>query len=129
MPEPTRRLTSPIVAVLALAALVLLMGAGAQTAEAATCRQSQSEQYPRGGVPTYNLSLKVSRTSCSTGKKVAKAYHSCRSKRSVSCSKKVVGRKWKCSGRKTSRISTQFTGTYTCKYGKRRVSGSFQQNT
>lgn len=130
VPTPVRRLTPTLLVALAFAALAMLMSAGSPTAEAASkCRLKASESQPSSGKPTYNLQVKVSGTSCSTGKKVMKAYHSCRSRTSVSCSKKLVGRDWRCSGRKTSTISTQFSATYTCKYGKRRVTGSFQQNT
>lgn len=92
------------------------------------CRLSEREQYPRGGKPTYNLTLKQKRTRCTTAKKVAVAFHKCRSKKSYRCTKKVL-RRWKCVGKKDSSIATQFYGSYTCRWSVRRVHGSYQQNT
>lgn len=92
------------------------------------CRLSEREQYPRGGKPTYNLTLKQKRTRCTTAKKVMVAFHKCRAKKSYRCTKKVL-RRWKCTGKKDSSISTQFYGSFTCSWSVRRVHGSYQQNT
>lgn len=119
------------VLIAAFAALAIAaMTVGLQSAEAASykkCTLSESEQNPSGTKPTYNLTLKKKVTSCSTAKKVMKGFHSCRSSKSATCSKKVRTN-WTCSGSKTSNSSTLFYGKFTCKWGSRRVQGTYQQN-
>ncbi|HWC25214.1 MAG TPA: hypothetical protein VG474_01400 [Solirubrobacteraceae bacterium] len=127
----TRR--SPLLTVLALVAASVALAAtvGVQAALGAgyrKCGLSEGQQQPRGGVPTYNISLKARSTSCSTARKVMRAFHSCRGKSGVRCTRKVL-RRWRCSGRNTSSIATEFNGTYTCKSGRRRVRGVYQQRT
>ncbi len=124
----SRRL-SPAVLVTALAALAL--SASASQAPAATykpCRLSESEQQPKGGKPTYNLAVKQQRTTCRTAKKVAKAFHACRATSSYRCTKRLLAH-WTCSGRKNSSTPVLFYASFTCKWGPRRVSSTFQQNT
>ncbi len=114
----------------AAAAGVLAMAIGAQTADAASyrnCRLSQSEQFPRSGKPTYNLSLRAKGTSCRTAKRVMRSFHSCRPTTGLRCSGKVRSH-WSCGGRKSSSIPGQFNATFTCSWGARRVTGRYQQN-
>ena len=121
-----RRLLVALTLIAALAAIVTAIGA--QTAQSATrCSLSASERYPKVTKPTYNLTVKVSGTSCATGKRVIKAYHACRSVAGVRCTRKVL-KSWSCTGKKTSTIPTQFEASVTCKYGSRRVDSTFQQN-
>jgi hypothetical protein len=122
-----------LLAVLALiaASAALTMTIGAQHAHAASykpCSLSEREQDPPGSTPTYNLSLKQQHTSCATAKKVMKAFHACRPSAGYRCTKKVLA-KWTCSGRKDSSTALIFYGSFTCKWGKRRVQSSYQQNT
>lgn len=113
----------------ALAALALTVGAqNASAAPYKTCQLSERDRDPPGEKPTYNLSLKRQVTGCATAKKVMKAFHTCRSKRSFTCTKKVLSR-WRCTGRRTSSIATQFNASFTCKWGSRRVQSSYQQFT
>ncbi len=67
-------------------------------------------------------------TRCATAKKVLRAFHACRPRLSVSCGRKVLTH-WRCSGRRTSSIPTTFYATFTCRWGSRRVQGTYQQNT
>ena len=131
MIAPTRR-TSLLTACVMLAALAALaMTIGAQNAAAAsyrTCSLSERDQDPRGEIPTYNLSLKQQRTSCATAKRVMRAFHRCRSRKGHTCTRKLVSH-WRCTGRKTSSTATIFYGSFTCKWGARRVKSSYQQNT
>jgi hypothetical protein len=114
---------------LAASAAFLLSGAvPAQSAATRTCPLTSSEQDPPGDVPTYNLTLKAKGSSCTTAKKVMKAFHKCRSANGVVCSKKVLTH-WTCSGRKTSGTPVLFYANFTCKWGARRVTSSYQQNT
>ena len=112
------------------AALSLTLGASpALSATYKSCSLSQREQQPTGAAPkpTYNTSLKRQVTTCATAKKVMKAFHSCRALTSHRCTKKVLKR-WSCTGSKTSSGAGIFAATYTCKWGKRRVRGTYQQN-
>lgn len=127
----TRR-TSVFTGIAMLAALAAVgMTLGAQAAPAASykkCSLSERDRDPPGEKPTYNLTLKQQRTKCATAKRVMRAFHSCRSKTSYRCTKRIL-RRWRCSARKTSSIPTQFNATFTCKWGKRRVQSSYQQYT
>jgi hypothetical protein len=119
-------------AVVGLGALVVLaMTIGAQSAQSASysnCSLSESQQDPPGTKPTYNSTpLKKKNTSCKTARKVLKSFHKCRAKRSAVCSHKIRTH-WTCSGHRTSTSDTVFYGTFTCKWGNRRVKGSYGQN-
>lgn len=120
-----------VLAVLAAAA-VLALTFGVQGAAAAssykTCSLSERDQDPPGEKPTYNLSLKRAGATCGTAKKVMRAFHGCRSRSAVNCSKRLLSR-WTCSARRTSRTDTIYYARYTCKAGSRRVQGTYQQNT
>ncbi len=112
-----------------LAALVLMIGApGAPAASYKKCSLSERDRDPPGEKPTYNLTLKHSKTTCSTARKVMKAFHSCRSKTAYTCTRKVLSR-WTCNGRKTSSIATQFNASFTCTRAGRRVQSAYQQYT
>lgn len=119
-----------LVLVAALASLALALTAqDAQSASYATCVLTGKDQYPAGGKPTYNTSLKAQKVPCTTAKKVMRAFQTCRSKSSTSCSKKVLGT-WRCSGKKdsTNPVTKDFTGEFTCKSGARAVKSSYQQD-
>ena len=123
------RMLAALTLIAALAAIAVAIGApAAQSASTTNCKLSERERYPHVTKPTYNLTIKVSGTSCATGKKVAKGFHACRSVTGVRCTKKVL-RSWTCTGKKESTIPTQFDASFTCKYGSRRVTSTFQQNT
>ena len=118
--------------ILVVAAVVVAGAAGAQGAQSAerkTCALRAIDQYPPTGKPEYNTSLKALGTSCPTAVKVMRGYHACRAKSSVRCTRKVL-RVWTCTGKVGSRnpVTKDFDATYTCRYGARRVTGSYQQN-
>jgi hypothetical protein len=120
-----------LLAVLLLAASAALLVTGAVPARSATtrtCQLSSSDQDPPGDVPTYNLTLKAKGSSCTTAKKVMKAFHKCRSATGYVCKKRLLAH-WTCSGRKTSGTPVLFYANFTCKWGTRRVTSSYQQNT
>jgi hypothetical protein len=121
-----------VVLVSLVGAAALALTAGAATAHSAIaykkCSLSEREQNPRGAKPTYNLTLRQHRTTCSTAKKVQLAFHKCRRKSAVTCKQKVL-RHWKCTGKKDSTITTIFYAHFTCSFGVRRVRGTYQQNT
>lgn len=126
----TRR-TSPLIALAVLAALLaIVMAVGAQSAQSAaykTCNLSEREQQPPGGKPTYNLLVKELGVSCTTAKKVVKAFQGCRAKTEFVCTKKLLT-SWRCSGRKDSSTPVLFYASFTCTSGRRRVKSSYQQS-
>lgn len=119
------RRIAPVVAAAATAAVLALPG----SASAATCKLSLSQARKMG--PTYVTQLKATRTSCSNGVRVTKAFHACRLKKGKKgrCTTKVRG--YSCSDRRpaSERIPTQFTGYVTCKRGRARITHAYQQNT
>jgi len=127
------RRSSPLgilVVVVASAALALTFGAqgAAAASKYRTCSLSERDQDPPGSKPTYNLTLKRIKTSCKTAKRVMRSFHRCRSRKAVNCSERLLSR-WRCSAKRTSRTDTIFYARYTCKWGTRRVQGTYQQNT
>jgi hypothetical protein len=115
-------------AIAALAALALTAGAqSAQSAAAKTCALSGSDQQPAAGKPTYNLALKAKGTPCPSAIKVMRAFHACRAKTAVNCSKKVSG--YKCTAKKSSSTALIFYANFTCKSGAKVITSSYQQNT
>ncbi|HVL30779.1 MAG TPA: hypothetical protein VM299_00975 [Solirubrobacteraceae bacterium] len=130
MTRPIRR-NALLAALAPLGALLLLAAtigaADAQAASFKNCRLSQSEQFPSGGKPTYNLTLRAKGVGCRTAKSVMRSFHRCRPRSGVRCSRRVLAR-WTCGGRRTSSIPGQFNATFSCRSGARRVAGSYQQN-
>ena len=94
----------PFLIATALSVVVLFSGAAA--ASAATCSASSLPRYPGSG---YFTSLKVTKVSCSTGKKVMLAHYKCRTKHGKTgrCSK-VLG--YSCKESRRS-IETEIDGT------------------
>jgi hypothetical protein len=108
-----------------IVALMVAAGASASpvASAATTCK---APAYPGSG---YFTSLSVTKTSCSTGSKVAKAYYKCRTSNGKGpkgrCTKKVLG--YAC--RETRRsTSVEIDASVTCKDGSKVVKHSYQQN-
>ena len=106
-----------------IVALTVAAGASASPIASAstTCTPPK---YPGSG---YFTSLSVTKTSCSTGSKVAKAYYKCRTAKGKSgrCVKKVEG--YSCQEKRRS-TSVEIDATVTCKNGSKVVKHSYQQN-
>lgn len=114
--------------VLLLAVCVCAAGAAiaaSPASAAAATRACSAPKYPGSG---YFTSLRVTSTSCTTGKRIALGYYRCRVKggRSGRCRSRVSG--YRCIERRQS-ISTEFNARVTCKRGSRRVVHTYQQNT
>ena len=106
-------------------ALVVAAGASASPVASAstTCTPPK---YPGSG---YFTQLSVTKTTCATGSKIAKAYYKCRTSGGKGpkgrCVKKVEG--YSC--RETRRsTSVEIDATVTCKNGSKVVKHSYQQN-
>ncbi|MDP2712689.1 MAG: hypothetical protein Q8O56_15870 [Solirubrobacteraceae bacterium] len=129
MTAATRRTQFFVLVLIAVAATLAWSTVGVQSAHAASytnCKLTEREQQPRSGKPTYNLRLMHRSTRCVTAKRVMNAFHSCRAKTSHQCTKRLLTR-WRCTSKRTSSIQTQFTATFTCSWGKRRVQSRFTQ--
>src|SRR3954453_19644909 len=111
------------IAGLSFVVLALAVAALPGVAHAAT--SCTPPKYPSSG---YFTSLKVTKVSCTTGKKVALAFHKCRVKNGIKgrCVSKVSG--YSCSEKRVS-ISSEIDGKVTCKRGSRKVELTYQQNT
>jgi hypothetical protein len=119
---------------LALAAGGCLAGAQAVTpaiaapAPAHAAGACSAPKYPGSG---YFTSLRVSHTSCRTGRKVAVAHYRCRRKHGVRgrCRHRVLHFRCKEYRPSSGRIATQYNARVTCTRGSRRVVFVYQQNT
>jgi hypothetical protein len=91
-------------------------------------RACAAPAYPGSG---YFTSLRVSKASCGTGQKVARAHYQCRRAHGVSgrCDRAVLGYNCKEYRPASARIPTQYSARVTCKRGSRRVVFVYQQNT
>ncbi len=124
------RPSSLIATALAAVCAVVVLSVGAQAAQAApyrVCTLTESQQQPKNGKPTFNLTIKRKGATCATARKVARAFHNCRSKAKFTCGKAVFGG-WRCSGKKLSSTKVAVYATFTCSSGARRVNSTYQQN-
>jgi hypothetical protein len=110
------------VVVSALVAVALLVLAAPSARAATTC---QPPDYPGTG---YFTSLKVTHTSCTTGKKFVVAYYKCRLKHGKAgrCTSKVMG--YSCKETRET-IPTEIDARVTCKDGSKQIVHTYQQNT
>ena len=85
-------------------------------------------KYPGSG---YFTSLRVSHTSCTTGRKVARAHYRCRRAHGIRgrCRHRVLHFRCKESRPSSARTSTEYNARVTCTRGSRRVVFTYQQNT
>ena len=132
MIRPTR-LIAPL-AIAALSTIALVVPSGSVAASAKICKLSVPASEKLG--PSYVLytagkgGYRVTGVSCATGKKVIKAFHSCRYKHGKQgrCTSKVVG--FKCTEKRPSSLksSYSFEGDVVCKSGSKRVTHHYQQD-
>lgn len=126
MPSP-RRLRAAL-AVAACSAVVPMAApalADAAPAGPSAAKNCTAPRYPGQG---YFTSLKVTSTSCATGKKVALAHYRCRIKKGVKgrCTSRPLD--FRCAESRQS-IATEFNSRVTCRRGARKVVFTYQQNT
>lgn len=105
---------------------VLLALATAPAAHAKQCGFRSGEQESFG--VSYVTSIEVARVTCATGKKLVRAYHSCRKARGGIRGRCPRVQGWSCSERRET-IPTQFSSRATCKKGRRRVTQTYSQFT
>ena len=129
MSRPIRRIAPLLVAGLLSAGLAV-----PASAQAATCKLSVRKSQSLGptyvvdarGKPGYN----VRGTSCATGLKVVKAFHSCRLKKGEKgrCTTKVLG--YSCTDKRDPDLASplSFDGDVVCKRGSARVTHHYTQN-
>ena len=96
------------------------------SASAATCKLPSDG---KGFGPTYLLSLKTTKTTCTQGKAVVKAFHACATANGPKgrCVRKVLG--YACSERRGAAIPTQFDAKTSCRKGAAKVDFTYTQFT
>ena len=104
-----------IVVLLVLSAALLIAAAAVAHSPRAGAAGGCSVGSGQGYGYTYLTSLKVTNTSCTTGKTVAK-HHG-----------RVSG--WKCSTKRLATSPVQYESRVTCTSGSRQVVWTFSQNT
>jgi hypothetical protein len=119
------RTAAVLTIVAALAALASTASAGGPQATASTnCSVGDYGSY---GTTYVYPPIRVSHTSCRTGRKVVRAFHACRPGKSGYCHHRVLG--YSCSERRFDKIRTQYSSRVTCRNGGRVVKHTYQQNT
>jgi hypothetical protein len=95
------------------------------SASAATCKLPSDG---KGFGPTYLLSLQTKGASCSTGKRVVKAFHACATAHGTKgrCTKKVLG--YACREKRVTGL-TEIDGDVTCTKGGAQVRFKYSQFT
>jgi hypothetical protein len=107
-------------AVLASVTAVLAM---APAASAKGCRIGDERSYGT----TYVTKISVSGTSCRSGRKVIRAFHSCRPGKSGRCNKRVLG--YSCSESRFNKGPTSYDSRVTCRKGGKTVKHTYTQFT
>ena len=114
-------MTRVICSLAVLVAITTLL-ALAPAASAKGCRVGDERSYGT----TYVLSIKVSGTSCRSGRKVIRAFHACRPGRSGRCSR-ALG--YSCSESRFNKSATSYDSRVTCRKGGKRVKHTYTQFT
>ncbi|MEA2442491.1 MAG: hypothetical protein QOH76_3915 [Thermoleophilaceae bacterium] len=118
-----------VVAVAAVALLAIAGAAGAGSPQAHAAGKCNIKGQERKLGASYVTSLRVTKTSCRTGKSVVRAYNKCRHRSGGAkghCHHKV--KHYKCSEHRAG-VSTQFDASVTCKRGAKRVKFTYTENT
>ena len=106
---------------------LLVVSAGARAASSTTC---DIRKDGRKLGTTYVTSLKVSHVSCTTAKRVVKAFHACRREAGGvkgHCDRRVRG--YRCTERRGNTIPTQFSAKVTCRRSPRSIRFNYTQYT
>ena len=113
-----------VLAVLAVAVAALAPSAGARPAGAAAkgCSVGDSRSYGT----TYVLKISVSGTSCRSGRRLIRAFHSCRPGNSGKCPS-VKG--YSCSEHRFNKSRTSYDSKVTCRKGGKVVKHTYTQFT
>jgi hypothetical protein len=118
-----------VVAVAAVALFAIAGAAGASSPQAHAAGKCNIKGQERKLGASYVTSLRVTKTSCRTGKSVVRAYNKCRHRSGGAkghCHHKV--KRYKCSEHRAG-VSTQFDASVTCKRGAKRVKFTYTENT
>jgi hypothetical protein len=118
-----------VVAVAAVALFAIAGAAGASSPQAHAAGKCNIKGQERKLGASYVTSLRVTKTSCRSGKSVVRAYNKCRHRSGGAkghCHHKV--KRYKCSEHRAG-VSTQFDASVTCKRGAKRVKFTYTENT
>ena len=112
----------------AVVSTVLALAALAATASPAAASYHRCNIGAQHYHVTYVTKIQVSHVSCSTGRKVVRAYHKCARANGVKgrCHHRVLH--YRCTDRRTYAVG-EFTGVVTCTRGHRRVRHTYSQLT
>ena len=122
--RPRIALLAVLALALAAAALPSLAGASPDVHAAGKCHLSQGEQ--RGGLgATYTVKLRVSGTSCGTGKSVAHGFNNCRRSHKA---KKCHPSGYRCHESHVTNSPAQRSARVSCRKGGARVKFAYTQN-
>jgi hypothetical protein len=121
----------PHAVVLAATALLAMTALGPPATNARTepvARMAGSCAVPRYPGSGYFTSLTVKGVSCTTGRKLVRAYYRCRTRtgKAGRCHSRVL--KFRCTERRNS-IPTEIDARVSCRRGAKRVTHTYQQNT
>jgi hypothetical protein len=113
---------------LAAALVLLLLAAATASAGApkATASKSCSVGNSRSYGTSYVLSIGVSHTTCSAGRKVIRAFHACRPGKAGHCNRRVLG--YACTEKRTVGRAS-YDSRVTCRNGSRVVKHTYSQFT
>jgi hypothetical protein len=110
-----------------LAAVLALPAPAAAAPPVAEAARSCGVGDGRGYGTTYVTSLRVSGTSCRSGKRVVRAFHACRPGRRGRCGRRVRG--YRCREGQRDRSPVQYDARVTCRNGGNVVKHRYTQNT
>jgi hypothetical protein len=122
MPRQLRCLALPALIVAALAAPTPAAAAAPAAEAAKRCDIGAGTGYGT----TYVTSIRVSSTSCRSGKRVIKAYHACRPGRAGRCGHRVRG--YRCNEGSRDKSPVQYDAKVVCRNGGNVVTHRYTQN-
>jgi hypothetical protein len=103
-------------------AVAVLLAAGPPAQAAKTCSVGNGRGYGTTKV-TY---LRVSGTSCRSGRKLVKAFHACRPGKKGKCGNHLLG--WSCTESRYHQRKHSYRSRVSCARGGKRVKHNYTQN-
>ncbi len=94
-------------------------------APAAAAKRCGVDDTPGAYGTTYVLSLKVTNTSCRSGRRVIRAFHACRPGKKGKCESRVRG--YSCSENRYNKGVTSYDSKVTCRKGGKTVKHKYTQ--
>jgi hypothetical protein len=127
MARTPRLLAAALVSVAAAVGGLSASAASAGGPVAAASKNCSVGDYGGYGTTYVYPPIRVSHTSCSSGRKVVRAFHACRPGKAGRCTHRVLG--YSCSERRFDKIRTQYSSRVSCRKGGKRVKHTYTQFT